>query len=88
MNKHDYEAVCDNMHLSSNILWPIPIILDVNNDTAKRLSIGNCVCLRDDEGFMTAALHIEDIWEPDRNKEVKAVYGTTSTDHPGTDLHT
>jgi len=29
MNKADYESVCHNMKLSSGLLWPMPITLDV-----------------------------------------------------------
>ena len=32
---------------------------------------------------MLAALHVEDVWRPDRLTEAEAVYGTTSPDHPG-----
>jgi sulfate adenylyltransferase len=32
---------------------------------------------------MIAALHVEDVWQPDREAEAKAVFGTTSLEHPG-----
>ena len=32
---------------------------------------------------MLAALHVEEIWEPDREASAQAMFGTTSTDHPG-----
>jgi sulfate adenylyltransferase len=43
------------------------------------------LALRDHEGVMLAALHVEDIWQPDREAEAKRVYGTESPEHPAVD---
>src|SRR5437588_1333236 len=84
MNKADYEGVCHNMRLKSGILWPIPITLDVTEDFAKKLTPGSSkVALRDAEGVMLAVLHVEDVWQPDRAAEAKAVFNSTSKAHPG-----
>ena len=84
MNKADYESVCSNMRLSSGVLWPMPITLDVTEAFAKTLQPGSTkVALRDAEGVMIAILHVEDIWQPDRQAEGKAVFKTASTAHPG-----
>jgi sulfate adenylyltransferase len=32
---------------------------------------------------MLAVLQVEDVWQPDREKEAQAVFGTTSREHPG-----
>src|SRR5262249_15397741 len=84
MNKADYESVCDNMHLANGILWPMPITLDVSEAFAKTLKPGGTkVALRDAEGVMIAILHVEDVWQPDRQAEAKSVFKTTSVVHPG-----
>lgn len=85
MTQVDYEGVCHNMRLSSCVLWPMPITLDVKEDFAKSLKPGSKVALRDAEGVMLAVLNVEEIWHPDRNAEAKSVFGTTSTVHPGVD---
>jgi len=85
MTQADYEGVCHNMRLSSGVLWPMPIALDVKEDFAKSLKPGSKVALRDAEGVMLAVLNVEEIWHPDRNAEAKSVFGTTSTVHPGVD---
>jgi sulfate adenylyltransferase len=86
MNRADYEAVCCKMHLSSGLIWPMPITLDVTEDFAKKLEPGTSkVALRDPEGVMLAVLHVEDVWQPDRKEEAKSVFGTTSPVHPGVD---
>ena len=86
MNRADHEGVCHNMRLSSGVIWPMPITLDVTEDFAKKLQPGiSKVALRDPEGVMVAVLHVEEVWQPDRQAEAKAVFGTTSTVHPGVD---
>ena len=84
MNQADYESVCSKMRLSSGLLWPMPITLDVTEAFAKTLQPGSTkVALRDAEGVMIAILHVEDVWQPDRRAEGKAVFKTASTAHPG-----
>jgi sulfate adenylyltransferase len=85
MTQADYEGVCHNMRLSSGVLWPMPITLDVKEEFAKTLKPGSKVALRDAEGVMLAVLNVEEIWQPDRNAEAKSVFGTTSAVHPGVD---
>jgi sulfate adenylyltransferase len=85
MTKADYEGVCHNMKLSSGVLWPMPITLDVKEEFAKTLKPGSKVALRDGEGVMLAVLHVEEIWQPDRKAEAQSVFGTTSAAHPGVD---
>ena len=79
MNRGDFEGVCQNMRLTSGVLWPIPITLDVKEEFAKTLKPGSSkVALRDAEGVMLAVLHVEDVWQPDRKAEAQAVFGSTS----------
>jgi sulfate adenylyltransferase len=86
MTRADYEGVSNNMRLSSGLLWPIPITLDVKEEFAKTLKAGSSkIALRDGEGVMLAVLHVDEVWQPDRMAEAKAVFGTTSAVHPGVD---
>jgi len=86
MNKADYESVCHSLRLTTGILWPIPITLDVSEHFVKSLkSKASKIALRDAEGVMLAVLNVEDVWRPDRNVEAVQVFGTTSPMHPGVD---
>jgi len=79
MNKADYEGVCHNMRLTSGLLWPIPITLDISESFAKGLKQGSSkIALRDAEGVMLAVLHVEEVWQPDRRGEAKAVFNGSS----------
>jgi sulfate adenylyltransferase len=86
MTQADYQSVCHNMRLSSGVLWPMPVTLDVKEDFARSLMPGSSkVALRDAEGVMLAVLHVEEVWQPDRKAEAQSVFGTTSAVHPGVD---
>ncbi len=85
MTRSDYESVLDRMRLQNDILWPIPICMDVGELQARSLEAGQSVALRDPEGYLLAVMHIEDIWPIEREKEARLVYGTLDQAHPGTD---
>ncbi|HHJ14080.1 MAG TPA: bifunctional sulfate adenylyltransferase/adenylylsulfate kinase [Gammaproteobacteria bacterium] len=83
MGQADYESVLEQMRLADGTLWPVPIVLDVQENFAEKLEKGAKIALRDAEGFMPAVLTVEDIWRPDLDAEAHKVYGTDSPEHPG-----
>jgi len=83
MTQADYDSVCAQMRLTDGTLWPMPITLDVPADLAAKFGVGGTLALRDPEGIMLAALHVADVWEPDRKAEAEAVFGTAHAEHPG-----
>ncbi len=85
MTRSDYESVLDRMRLQNDVLWPIPICMDVGELQARSLEAGQSVALRDPEGYLLAVMHIEDIWPVEREKEARLIYGTLDQTHPGTD---
>ena len=86
MTRPDYEGVCHNMKLACGILWPMPITLDITEEFARQLKPGSSkIALRDPEGVMLAVLHVEEVWQPDRAAEAKAVFNSNSKAHPGAD---
>ncbi|HPQ97358.1 MAG TPA: hypothetical protein PLN94_17420, partial [Thiolinea sp.] len=60
MTRQDYDGVCDSMRLSSGVLWPMPINLDVTEVFAAEVKVGDRIALRDEEGVLLATLEIED----------------------------
>ena len=82
LNQADYDGVRDSMRLADGTLWPMPINLDVSEELAARLSAGDELALRDQEGVMLAVLTVGDIWEIDKDEEAAKVFGTTNTEHP------
>ena len=79
----DYEGVCEKMRLADGTFWPMPIMLDVDEDVARGLEPGSKLALRDPEGIVLAVLDVQDVWQGDLQREAEQVYGTTSVEHPG-----
>ena len=84
LNNNDYNAVIETMRLADGTVWPIPICLDVDEQTAEKLGSGTKVALNDGEGFLLAILTVQDIWQPDKKKEAFSLYDTDDPAvHPG-----
>ncbi len=79
----DYTPVLTSMRLCNGTLWPIPIVLDVDEGFVARVTIGDRIVLRDQEGIATSVMTIADAWRLDRRWEAERVYGSTDPRHPG-----
>lgn len=83
MNRSDLDSVLQNMRLADDLPWTMPIVLDVDRQTADRLKIGERVTLRSEDGQPVAVLNIEDKYTYDKEQFALRVYGTTDLKHPG-----
>ena len=83
MTRNDFESVLDRMELADGTFWPMPICLDVDRKTGEGLEVGQSLALRDQEGFLLAILHLEDVWPMDKKREAEQVFGTVDPSHPG-----
>jgi len=83
MGEEDFQAVLSNMRLASGTVWPLPIVLDISEEVAAPLTVGETVALTDDQGDVMAFLHLEEKYRFDRAEMAEKIYGTGSTDHPG-----
>lgn len=83
MTKQNYLQVVEKMQLTNQLLWPIPIVLDVNKKTAEQLTVGNDVALSSNTGEIYGILHLEDKYTYNKKQEAKLVYKTTELEHPG-----
>lgn len=84
LGQEDYNEVVNNMRLTDGTVWPMPICLDVDEQTAAHIGIGTRVALNDEEGFLLALLTVEEIWRPDKVKEARSIFGCEDPAlHPG-----
>ena len=84
LGRADYLSVLERMRLADGSLWPMPICLDLTEEQTARIQVGDRIGLNDSEGFLLAILQVHDIWQPDKQLEAEAVYGTSDPDrHPG-----
>ena len=63
--------------------WTIPLSLPVSDDEAAQLSAGDTVAVREEDGSVVATIEDVDVFEWDKTKYIRAVYGTERFDHPG-----
>jgi sulfate adenylyltransferase len=80
--REDFEKVITEGRLSNGLAWTIPIVLDVDKETAAKMTDAKDVALGLD-GTNFAILHVEDVYSFDKNTMAKGVYGTTDINHPG-----
>jgi sulfate adenylyltransferase len=83
MNQADYNSVLNDMSLADGTFWPMPITLDIPDTVAQQLIPGSYLALRDPEGFMLAVVTVEELWQPDRMVEAKALFNSDEPTHPG-----
>ncbi len=83
MGEADYNGVVDGMRLADGTLWPMPITLDVSQDFADRITLGEDIALRDQEGVILATMTVTDRWTPDKSREATGVFGADDVAHPG-----
>ena len=74
MTEHDYNHVIEKMRLESGELFPLPIVLDVNEKFSQNLLLNEKIILRNKEGFVIAKMIVESIWKPNLEKEAELVY--------------
>ena len=82
LSEADYNSVVDTMRLTDGSLWPMPITLDVSEDFASKLELGQDIALRDAEGVILATMTVTDRWEPNKSVEAEKVFGADDDAHP------
>ena len=83
LSQADYNQVCKEMRLTSGVIWPIPVVLDVPRKIVNQLDTKGKLLLQDVEGIPLAYLHVSEIWQPDKQEEADRIYETTEPHHFG-----
>jgi len=78
MHQQDYDAVVAGYRTTSGLLFGLPIVFDTDDAS---IQVGERLLLTY-QGQELAVLTVESRWEPDKVKEAKGCYGTTSLEHP------
>ncbi len=83
LGQDDFERVISKGRLSNEIAWTIPTVLDVNEETSKKMKDASDVLLKNPDGTGIAILHVEESFSFDKEKMAQGVYGTTDIKHLG-----
>jgi len=81
--QQDFERVISKGRLVNDVAWTMPTILDVDDETAKKMKEAGDILLKNPEGTGVAILNVEETFSFDKEKMAKGVYGTTDVKHPG-----
>ena len=83
MLEYDFTDVLKRGRLANGIAWTIPIVLDVDEQTAKQMKDSHDVAIKDESERIFAIMHVEDVFKFNKREMAKAVYQTDDTKHPG-----
>ena len=83
LNQQNFESVISKGRLVNDIAWTIPTVLDVDDETSKKMKEAGDVLLKNPEGTGIAILHVEEVYSFDKKNTANGVYGTNDESHPG-----
>ena len=89
MSRKVYDRVLDESvieHGGKLYAWTIPLSFPVTKELAATLAPGKKVALTAPDGEVVATLDVTDVFEWDKPRYIKSVYGTERTDHPGANM--
>ena len=83
LGQKDFDSVVSRGRLANDLAWTIPIILDVDEQTASKMKEASDVLLQNPDGTGIAVLHVDETYSFDKEKTVLGIYGTNDVSHPG-----
>jgi sulfate adenylyltransferase len=86
MGKDEWHQVLDEERIvrgGVSYAWTIPLSFPISDEEAVSISAGKSVAIRDEAGNAVAIIENVEIFDYDKAKYVKSVYGTKRMDHPG-----
>jgi len=88
MDQNTYDSVVENMKLPNGLIFSMPIVLDVTQETLDivQATESKDLALRDEEGNLIAVLNVSNHYKADKVKEAKLTMGSVDPYHPGVNI--
>ena len=83
MRRDDWLGVCQAMRMTDGLFWPIPITLATTKEMASALKPGRDALLCDADERAIGQIRVSEVYQPDKDLEATAVFGTQDKQHPG-----
>lgn len=80
MGRHEVDAVAQTGRLPDGLPWTIPIVLDVDEETARGVRDDVLLTYR---GRPLARMRVNEQFAPNRSSTARGVFGTETGSHPG-----
>lgn len=84
VGEQDFHSIIKTGRLRNGLAWTVPIVLDVDEQTAVKMKDAGEVALATGSDRF-AILHVEETYSFDKLACAKAIYQTDDTKHPGVD---
>lgn len=82
VGEEDFQSIVKKGRLKNGLAWTVPIVLDVDDQTAAKMKdAGQVILACDGEKF--AILHVDEVYSFDKLACARAVYQTDDIKHPG-----
>jgi sulfate adenylyltransferase len=82
VGEEDFQSIVKKGRLKNGLAWTVPIVLDVDDQTAAKMKDAGQVTLASD-GEKFAILHVDEVYSFDKLACARAVYQTDDIKHPG-----
>merc|ERR1712078_246274 len=82
MDEETYKSVVGGMKLPSGLMFSLPVVFDTDDE---KLGPGSKILLKQGD-LDVATFEVSDKYEPDKPLECLKCYGTSSLEHPGTQM--
>jgi sulfate adenylyltransferase len=84
VGEQDFQSIVKTGRLKNGLAWTVPIVLDVDDQTAAKMKDSGKVALATGSDRF-AILHVEETYSFDKLACAKAIYQTDDVKHPGVD---
>jgi sulfate adenylyltransferase len=83
VSKQDFDSIVKTGRLKSGLAWTVPIILDIDDQKARKIKDAGQVALATGNNEKFAILHVEEVYSFDKITCAKSIYQTDDIKHPG-----
>ena len=84
VGEDDFQSIVERGRLSDGLAWTVPIILDTDEQEARKIKdAGEIALATDGNEKKFAILHIEEVYSFDKIACAKSIYQTDDIKHPG-----
>ena len=89
VGEQDFKSIVNTGRLSNGIAWTVPIILDIDEQEARKMKDAGQVALASDNNDENnnnekfAILHVEEVYPFDKTTCARSIYQTDDINHPG-----
>lgn len=79
----DFQSIVKRGRLNNGLAWTVPIILDIDEQEARKMKDAGEIALATDSKEKFAILHVEEVYSFDKIATAKSIYQTDDIKHPG-----